>query len=175
MVKILAKLGDITKFDTDAIVNAANSYLRPGAGVDGAIRATAGDKLNKECEELIDKIDYLEPGNAVYTSGGNLKARFVIHTVGPIWQGGINNESEILRLCYINCLKIATGLEISSIAFPSISTGIYGYPKQQAAEIAVESVKNFDFKGSSINTVVFVCFDNDIFQIYNELLTSLKF
>lgn len=169
MPDIIIEKGDITKFEVDAIVNAANSQLCPGAGVDGAIRAAAGDIINKECQDIINKIGYLEPGKAIHTSAGKLKAKHIIHTVGPIWQGGNNNEAEILRSCYVSCLDLASKLNLKSIAFPSISTGIYGYPKLEATNIAFETVYNYDFSNSSLEKIIFVCFDLEMYNIYQSI------
>ncbi len=168
MPEIFIQIGDITKLEVDAIVNAANSYLRPGGGVDGAIRVAAGDSLNKECEEIISRIGFLEPGKAVYTLAGKLKAKYVIHTVGPIWQGGNSKEAEILKSCYTNCLDLASKLKISSIAFPSISTGVYGYPKFEATSIAFDAINTYDFSNSSVGKIILVCFDDEMYSIYKD-------
>lgn len=157
---------DITLLDVDAIVNAANSSLLGGGGVDGAIHRAAGSKLLAECMTL----GGCEAGNAKITSGYNLKARFVIHTVGPVWQGGNNNESQILASCYRKSLVLAAENNCSSIAFPNISTGIYGFPKEKAAEIAVHEVKSFLEHHKSDLRVLFCCFDSVNYSIYNRLI-----
>jgi O-acetyl-ADP-ribose deacetylase len=162
--------GDITKLEVEAIVNAANSNLSGGGGVDGAIHDAAGPKLMEECLKIRERQDGCPPGEAVITSGGNLKAKFVIHAVGPIWNGGTNAEHEILASAYRNCLLLAVANNVTTIAFPNISTGVYGFPKISAAEIAIREVKDFLKKDASIKSVIFCCFDEENFEIYNELL-----
>jgi len=164
--------GDITKLEVDAIVNAANSSLRGGGGVDGAIHRAAGSILHEECMRIIEKIGKLPQGEAVATSAGNMPAKYVIHTVGPVWNGGKNNESELLGNCYKNSLNLAEELCLKTIAFPNISTGIYGYPKDEAANIAVIEVRNFLEKDNSIEKIIFACFEDDNFNIYKRLLSS---
>lgn len=163
---------DITQLNIDAIVNAANSGLAGGGGVDGAIHKAAGYRLHDECMAIIKNIGNCKPGNAVITSAGNLKAKFVIHTVGPIWRGGNHNEDKTLYASYFNSLILAESNYIRSIAFPNISTGIYGFPKQQAAEIATEAVRNYfkTYPESIITKLIFVCFDSENFDIYSKLL-----
>ncbi len=175
MSKILLFQGDITKFEVDAIVNAANPGLMGGGGVDGAIHRTAGPILDEECKQIILKIGALETGNAVATSGGNLRCRYVIHTVGPVWQGGNLNEPRLLEKAYFNSLALAKKLGLKSIAFPNISTGIYGFPKRLAASIATETVYNFLFHNPEIQTVIFVCFDEENYLLYREILNDDKF
>ncbi len=138
-VDIIVKKGDITEEEVDIIVNAANNRLLGGGGVDGAIHRAAGPSMMSECR----KIGYCPTGEAVYTTAGNLKAKYCIHTVGPIWQGGFKNEEKLLSNCYINSLKLANKLNASSIAFPAISCGVYGYPIEEAANIAINSIKKF--------------------------------
>lgn len=162
--------GDITLVQADAIVNAANSSLLGGGGVDGAIHRKGGRKILEECQAIRSKQGGCETGEAVYTSAGMLPHKYVIHTVGPIWNGGNNNEEELLKKCYINSLKVATKLDVKTIAFPNISTGVYGYPKLQAAEIAIAAVKNFLETEDSDIQVVFVCFDEDNYALYRQLL-----
>lgn len=157
---------DITLLDVDAIVNAANSSLQGGGGVDGAIHRAAGPNLLAECMTL----GGCEAGNAKITRGYNLKARFVIHTVGPVWQGGNNNESEVLANCYQKSLILAVENNCTSIAFPNISTGIYGFPKEMAAEIAVREVKFFLQQNKSPLRVLFCCYDSVNHSIYNRLI-----
>lgn len=175
MSKILLFRGDITKFEVDAIVNAANSSLMGGGGVDGAIHRAAGTKLDEECKQIILKIGTLETGNALATSGGNLRCRYVIHTVGPVWQGGNLNEPNLLEKAYFNSLTLAKELGLKSIAFPNISTGAYGFPKKLAASIATETVYNFLRCNPEIETVIFVCFDEENYQLYQEILSDEKF
>ena len=158
--------GDITTFDVDVIVNAANKSLLGGGGVDGAIHRAAGPLLLEECRSL----NGCETGKAKITQGYNLKARFVIHTVGPVWKGGIHNEEKLLKNCYINSLILAKENHCQTIAFPNISTGVYRFPKEKAAEIAIESVYEFLDNDNSFKRVVFVCFDQENLSLYMELL-----
>ena len=162
--------GDITKMKVDAIVNAANSSLLGGGGVDGAIHRAGGPKILEECMVIREKQGGCKTGEAVITTGGNLPAKYVIHTVGPVWYGGKNNEDELLANAYKNSLRLATEYEIKSIAFPNISTGVYGFPKQRAAEIAVNAVKGFFNLTTLIKEVFFVCFDEENYKIYQSLL-----
>jgi len=157
--------GDITKVKVDAIVNATNKTLLGGGGVDGAIHRAAGPELLEECK----KLGGCETGEAKITRGYNLPAKYVIHTVGPIWQGGEYNEEENLASCYKNSLKLAVENNIKSIAFPSISTGAYGFPIEKAAPIALREVKNFLEKNRAIEQVIFVLFSETDFQIYQNL------
>lgn len=158
--------GDITKLQVDAIVNAANRSLLGGGGVDGAIHRAAGPQLLEECRQLKG----CETGEAKITRAYKLPARYVIHTVGPIWRGGGHHEKELLAKCYHNSLHLAAENQCKTIAFPNISTGIYGFPKESAAKIAVEAVRMFLEHDQSIQTVTFVCFDQENFRIYQELL-----
>ncbi len=172
-MNIELKKGDITKLEVEAIVNAANSSLMGGGGVDGAIHKAGGPKILEECMRVVHKIGgHLPTGEAVITSAGNMPSKYVIHTVGPVWQGGKANEDELLAQCYINSLKLASDFGIKTIAFPNISTGIYGFPKKRAAEIAVKAVKSFSKEDKSIDKVIFVCFDEDNFELYNRLLSQ---
>lgn len=169
MSKIEVIQGDITRIHSDAIVNAANTSLLGGGGVDGAIHRTAGPELLAECRKIVARQGGCKVGEAVITSAGKLPTKYVIHTVGPVWQGGQKNESEKLKSCYQNCLRLAKENKISTIAFPNISTGIYNFPKDLACEIAVETIKNFediDF----FNKIVFVCFDNENYNLYQNVL-----
>ncbi|MDJ1468333.1 O-acetyl-ADP-ribose deacetylase [Cytophagaceae bacterium DM2B3-1] len=162
--------GDITTIAVDAIVNAANSSLLGGGGVDGAIHRKGGKAILEECIQIRNRQGGCATGEAVYTTAGNLPAKYVIHTVGPVWNGGSNKESQLLQSCYLNSLRIANELTLKSIAFPNISTGIYHYPKQQAAEIAIHAVQAFGEEESSLEQVLFVCFDNENYQIYQKIL-----
>ncbi|HYV94378.1 MAG TPA: O-acetyl-ADP-ribose deacetylase [Chitinophagales bacterium] len=162
--------GDITKLQADAIVNAANSLLMGGGGVDGAIHRAGGKKILDECKEYISKHGRLPTGEAMITSGGNLPAKFVIHTVGPVWNGGRNNEEKLLANAYSNSLKLAAENNLRSVAFPNISTGVYHFPKDRAAKIAVESVFSFLNENASVEKVIFVCFDDENYKIYESAL-----
>jgi len=155
---------------TDAIVNAANSSLLGGGGVDGAIHRKGGPQILEECKVIRNKRGGCATGEAVITSGGLLPAKFVIHTVGPVWHGGNHNEKQLLANAYKNSLKIAEEKNLSSVAFPNISTGVYGFPKQEAAEIAISSVKEFMKNASSVKEVIFVCYDEENYEIYQRLL-----
>jgi O-acetyl-ADP-ribose deacetylase len=161
---------DITKMKVDAIVNAANSSLLGGGGVDGAIHRAGGPKILEECMVIRENQGGCKTGEAVITSGGNLPAKYVIHTVGPVWHGGNNNEEQLLANAYKNSLQLATEYEIKSVAFPNISTGVYGFPKQRAAEIAVDAVKKFLQSNNVVREVYFVCFDDENYNIYQSLL-----
>ena len=163
---------DITKVTADAIVNAANSSLLGGGGVDGAIHKAGGKKILEDCLKIRERQGECPVGEAVYTNAGNLPAKYVIHTVGPIWRGGDSGEPEKLMNCYKNSMYIADSLQLSSIAFSNISTGIYGYPKEDAAMIAINAIQNF--KAQFINKVIFVCFDTENFEIYNRILNAKK-
>ncbi len=160
-------LADITQLEVDAIVNAANSSLLGGGGVDGAIHRAAGPGLLAECRTL----NGCPTGEAKMTAGYQLPARHIIHTVGPVWQGGRNRERELLASCYRNCLAIATGNHLKSIAFPNISTGVYGFPKPEAAKIAVQTVKDYLKEDQSVEKVIFCCFDNENLSLYQEIIS----
>lgn len=154
---------DITKLSVDAIVNAANISLLGGGGVDGAIHHAAGPQLLEECRTL----NGCQTGQAKITSGYNLPAKHVIHTVGPVWKGGNNNEEKLLSDAYENSLRIAVVNGVKTIAFPNISTGVYGFPKEKAAAIAIKTVAGFIKNHPEIEKVIFVCFDRDNYEIYN--------
>ena len=164
--------GDITKIEVDAIVNAANSRLAGGGGVDGAIHRAGGPSIMSECDLIRKKRGGCPTGEAVITTAGELLARKVIHTVGPVWRGGNHNETILLRNAYYNSLKLADSNEMASIAFPNISTGVYGFPIETAAQIAIDTVIRYRDQASSIKLVIFVCFDAVSYDIYNKLLTS---
>jgi len=161
-------LGDITKQKTDAIVNAANSSLLGGGGVDGAIHRAAGPELLDECREL----GGCPTGQAKITKGYRLPAKFVIHTVGPIWRGGRDGEADLLRACYENSLQLADENGAKTIAFPSISTGAYGFPIERAARVAVSAVNQYLQKSKSLDKVVFVCFSKSDYEIYRKALAE---
>lgn len=170
---ILVK-GDITRQHVDVIVNAANSSLMGGGGVDGAIHRAGGPAILEECRQIVSKMGKLHQGNAVITTGGRLPAKYVIHTVGPIWRGGIYREDETLASCYTESLKIAVDKRLSSIAFPAISTGVYGYPVEKAACIAIKAVVSFLQHGnSSIKKVYFVVYDEKTREVYSRELDNL--
>jgi len=159
-------MGDITDETTDAIVNAANSSLLGGGGVDGAIHAAAGPSLLTDCKKIREQRGLLPPGQAVTTSGGKLKARYVIHTVGPVWQGGKINEPQILESCYCNSMEQANLRACASVSFPSISTGAFGYPVRSAAQIALRTIADLLHEPRSVRLVRFVLFDENTYQAY---------
>ena len=160
--------GDITRQDTDAIVNAANSTLLGGGGVDGAIHRAGGPAIVEECKKIVAEHGHLPPGEAVSTTGGRLPAAFVIHTVGPIWRGGLHGEAALLANAYRNSLRLADRLGLHNIAFPAISTGAYGYPAAQAALIAIESVVDALAEARNTREARFVLFDRASLKIFLE-------
>ena len=171
--KICMIQGDITEQATEAIVNAANPSLMGGGGVDGAIHQAGGPAILEECKKIVAQQGRLPTGKAVITTGGNLQARYVIHTVGPIWHGGSTNEAALLRSAYYECLKLATENRLASIAFPSVSTGAYGYPVDEAAKIAVSTVVSFPKEqATSLKNVAFVLFDSRTYQSYRSALQA---
>ena len=168
--KVCLVQGDISEQDTDALVNAANSTLMGGGGVDGAIHRKGGPKILEECKRIrvTEWPDGLPTGKAVITSGGNLKARYIIHTVGPVLHGGVSGEPELLAEAYRNSLKLAVSKGLKTIAFPSISTGVYGYPIEKASRIALTTVKEFLEKDDKLDKVMFILFTRHDLEIYKE-------
>lgn len=164
--KIEISQGDITKQHVDAIVNAANESLLPGGGVSGAIHRAAGLGLQEECI----KLKWCEEGEAKITKGYNLPAKYVIHTVGPVWEGGGYDEDETLAQCYLNCFAYVDEYAIKTIAFPSVSTGSYGFPLERAAKIAIDEAKHFLEQNSLLKKIIFVCFDSHSYEIYSRAL-----
>jgi O-acetyl-ADP-ribose deacetylase (regulator of RNase III) len=164
--KIEILRGDITKLDVDAIVNAANTTLLGGGGVDGAIHHAAGPELLAECRTL----GGCQPGEAKITRGYHLPARLVIHTVGPIWRGGKHDEAQLLADCYRNSLQLALKNEIRTIAFPAISCGAYGYPIEEAAQIAFKTIRDFLVANDEIQKVIFAVWGEDVYEAYQRLL-----
>ncbi len=163
--------GDITLQATDAIVNAANSGLMGGGGVDGAIHRAGGPAILEECKIIVARQGRLPTGQAVITTAGNMKVSHVIHTVGPIWHGGSRGEAELLASAYRESLKLAADNNLASVSFPSISTGVYGYPVDEASRIALRTVADFLSKTTSVKEVIFVLFDSRTFEAY---ATSLR-
>lgn len=170
-MKIELIQGDITKIKVDAIVNAANTSLLGGGGVDGAIHRAGGKAILEDCQKIRNKQGKCKVGEAVITTAGNLPAKYVIHTVGPVWNNGNKNEERLLYLAYENSLTLAMSNQIRSIAFPNISTGIYRFPKDKAAEIAVKAI-NAIKSDSQLENVIFVCFDTENYRIYKKLLSN---
>lgn len=169
-MKIELVKSDITELKVDAIVNAANTSLLGGGGVDGAIHRKGGKEILEECIKIRNKQGGCNIGEAVITSAGNLPSDYVIHTVGPVWNGDKEEKKTLLSNCYKNSLHLAIENSIRTIAFPNISTGIYHFPKEKAAQIAIETITNFEYK-DQIETVIFVCFDEENYLIYKKLLT----
>ncbi len=168
--RVIVKVGDITKENIDAIVNAANSSLMGGGGVDGAIHRAGGQSILRECKSLRDSTypDGLPIGQAVATTAGLLPANYVIHTVGPVWHGGKSSEEKLLSDCYTNSLKVAVEKDCTSIAFPAVSTGVYGFPKDKAAVVASEAVKDFLQGNDAIKKVIFVFFSDSDAEVFIE-------
>ncbi len=172
-VKLVLKQGDITKEKTDAIVNAANSGLMGGGGVDGAIHRAGGPAILEECKKIIARIGHLDTGKAVITTGGKLPARHVIHTVGPVWHGGNSGEPGLLASAYRESLKLAADNKLQTVAFPSISTGVYGYPVDRAARVALGAVIDFiKTRPGPLKEITFVLFNAEILRVYQEALVE---
>jgi O-acetyl-ADP-ribose deacetylase (regulator of RNase III) len=171
-MKIQLVKGDITRIEADGIVNAANSRLAGGGGVDGAIHRAGGKSIMDELDKIREQNGGCPTGEAVITGAGNLPAKNVIHTVGPIWSGGTKGEAELLARAYMNSLKLANQFRLESVSFPNISTGVYGYPKKEAAKIAIQSVEEFLKSVSSVKRVIFVCYDEESFTIYHDILVK---
>jgi len=171
--RVSLELNDIVKLRVDAIVNAANPSLMGGGGVDGAIHAAGGHAIIQECRHIIAKIVRLAPGKAVITNGGRLPAKYVIHTVGPIWRGGDRQEAEILASAYRESLALADKMSLKSVAFPSISTGAFGYPPAEAAEVALTEVNRFLRGETMLEHVQFALFSQESLEIYQRVLEKL--
>jgi len=167
MMQIKLLKGDITKLEVDAIVNAANTSLLGGGGVDGAIHRAGGKAILEACIQIRNRQGGCDVGEAVITTAGELPAQYVIHTVGPYWNDG-QDQSQLLKNCYLNSLKLAEEYKLRTIAFPNISTGVYRYPKAAAAAIAIDAVKNTSLE--ILETVYFICFDEENYELYDELL-----
>ncbi|MEW6448198.1 MAG: O-acetyl-ADP-ribose deacetylase [Bacillota bacterium] len=170
--KIVITKGDITKQDTDAVVNAANPSLMGGGGVDGAIHRAGGPAILEECKRIVAEQGTCRTGHAVLTTGGNLKARYVIHTVGPRWLGGDAGEDSLLRQTYLSSLELAAAHGVKTIAFPAISTGAYRFPKERAARIAIETVREY-VKSKPLAEVRFVLFSDEDVAVYKRVWTEL--
>lgn len=168
MKRIRVVKDDITKTKVDAIVNAANKTLLVGGGVDGAIHLAGGKEILEECKKIAAKQGGCETGDAVITTAGNLPAKYVIHTVGPIFNGGFEDKEKKLANCYTSSLELAVANDCKSIAFPNISTGVYSFPKDRAAKIAVKTTKDFLTENESIQEVVFVCFDDENYRLIEK-------
>ena len=168
MCKIILQRTDITTLDVDGIVNAANNSLLGGGGVDGAIHEAAGPDLLNLCR----KLNGCKTGEAKITKGFKLKAKYIIHTVGPVWKGGKNMEEELLANAYMNSLKLANENKLETIAFPNISTGVYGFPKEKAAQIAIQTTTKFIHSNPEIKQVIFSVIDEENYQIYQRILKT---
>lgn len=170
--RIALFLGDITTMQVDAIVNAAKRSLLGGGGVDGAIHRAGGPAILAECRVISERQGGCPTGEAVITTAGNLPAKYVIHTVGPVWRGGEAAEAILLSNCYSNSLRLAVENDLRTIAFPNISTGVFGYPKIPACDIALNSVRQFLSENNTVEQVIFVCFDRENYQLYEAALTE---
>jgi O-acetyl-ADP-ribose deacetylase (regulator of RNase III) len=166
--------GDITVQKTDAIVNAANSSLMGGGGVDGSIHRAGGPTILEQCRKIIAEIGRLDTGKAVITGGGNLQAKYVIHTVGPVWRGGNLGEAELLASAYRESLRLADSYKLETISFPSISTGAYGYPLTDAAKVALNAIISYLKSGTLLEQVYIVLFDVGTLQVYCKILADLE-
>jgi O-acetyl-ADP-ribose deacetylase (regulator of RNase III) len=165
--------GDITKIESDVIVNAANPSLMGGGGVDGAIHRAGGPAILEECKIIVARQGECKTGEAVITTAGNLPAKYLIHTVGPIWNGGTRNEIEQLANCYLNSLRLAVQHDCKTVAFPNISTGVYRFPKEEAAEISIRSVREFLSDNVTLEKIIIVCFDDENFRhVFNRITRS---
>ncbi|MFD1772134.1 O-acetyl-ADP-ribose deacetylase [Sphingobacterium suaedae] len=164
--------GDITKMEVDAVVNAANTSLLGGGGVDGAIHRAGGPKILEECRRIVSRQGGCKVGEAVITPAGNLPAKHVIHTVGPVWNGGKNKEEQLLTNCYHNSLSLAVANNCKTVAFPNISTGIYKFPKPLAAQLSIQAMERFLASDSTIKQIIIVCFDEENFRLLTNLQTS---
>ncbi len=167
-MKFLVSKGDITTMKVDAIVNAANTSLLGGSGVDGAIHKAGGNAILEACMVIRNKQGGCKVGEAVITTAGNLPSKYVIHTVGPVWNGDKEEKRKLLANCYVNALQIAEENGVKTIAFPNISTGIYGFPKKEAAQIVIATVQKFSAK--NLEEITFVCFDEENYKFYKQLL-----
>jgi len=163
--------GDITTLAVEAIVNAANNQLIGGGGVDGSIHRAGGARISEECAIIQRERGGCRTGEAVITCAGDLPSKYVIHTVGPVWHGGSNGEEGLLRSCYRSSLQLARDHEIKSIALPNISTGIYGYPKGEAAEVAIDEVQKFLIGDDFMEKIIFICFDRENYDLYYKFLS----
>ena len=172
-MNIKVQKGDITKIEIDAIVNAANTSLLGGGGVDGAIHRNGGPDILADCIKIRDKQGGCKTGEAVITSGGKLPCKKVIHTVGPVYNKGGSDKIDLLRNCYLNSIKLLLNENLSSIAFPNISTGIYKFPKELAAKTAINAILELH-NTEKLNEVVFVCYDDENYRIYNKLIKELE-
>ena len=161
--------GDITKIEVDAIVNAANSSLLGGGGVDGAIHRAGGPAILEECRMIVARQGGCKTGEAVITTAGNIPAKYVIHTVGPVWNGGQKNEEQLLSNCYFNSLRLAVDNGCTRIAFPNISTGIYRFPKHLAAQISINAINQFLESDTTVKRITIVCFDDENFELLKQL------
>jgi O-acetyl-ADP-ribose deacetylase len=165
--------GDITQQRADAIVNAANSSLMGGGGVDGAIHRVGGPEILEQCKKIRETSGPVQPGRAVVTTAGDLPAKYVFHTVGPVWQGGDKGESQILASCYQYCIRLAHGMKLRSIVFPSISTGAFGYPVEQAAPLAIDAIRLALTAGATVEDVTFCLFDANTLAAYERAAKEL--
>lgn len=170
---IFVQRGDITRVAADAVVNASNAYMLPGGGVSGAIHAAGGPRIEEEAREVVERRGPLDPGEAAATTAGRLPARYVIHALGPVWHGGDGGEAEVLASAYRESVRVADDLGLTSIAFPSISTGIFGYPPDRAAPVAVEAVHDALAHASHVREARFVLYDEATYEAYERALARL--